>query len=402
MDNVVGLALVLDLVLVLLVVGNAVRGWHGGLLAGGLGLLGQVGGAALGLWAWPRVLGQLPGGFGALQQIVVLVVLVLLGAALGEAVLGTIGRRLRAHGIAMVHAVDRLLGAAGAVVVTVLVLGLLAVAVRPIVPAPWGQVLRDSRAVGAFTTVLPAPWQRAAAGLGQTLKSAGFPRVFIGPTPEPVLPAPTPDARATGSAGVKAAGASVVKVTSIGCGGVSSGSGWVSSDQRVVTNAHVVAGGTDLAVQVEGVGRPRRATLVAFDPKVDLAVLYVPGLTAAPLPTASALPDQADVVVAGFPGGGAYEVQAGRVRSTIRATGADIYDQPGATRQIYALRASLEEGDSGGPVLTTDGHVAGTVFARSVDDPQTGYALTDAQTSGLVDRSAHLVSEVPATACLHQ
>lgn len=401
MDNVVGAALVLDLVLVLLVLDNALRGWRSGLVAGGLGLLGQVGGAVLGLWAWPRVLTWLPAeGLGVFEQILVLVLLVLAGAAMGAAVLGGIGRRLSSHGIQAVHAVDRVLGAAGAAVVTALVLGLLATAVRPIAPPSWIPVMHGSRTLTALDAVLPAPVQRAASGLGKVLESAGFPQVFVGPSPEPVLPAEEPDAEAIASSGVEAAAASVAKVTSIGCGGVSLGSGWVSSPERVVTNAHVVAGGGELLVQLEGSRRARDARLVAFDPDLDLAVLYVPGLDAQPLPTADALPDQADVVVAGFPGGGDYEIEAGRVRGTIQATGADIYGDPGADRQVYALRTVLEQGNSGGPVLTPEGEVAGTVFARSAEDPQTGYALTDAQTSDVVDEAAGLVEQVPSGACV--
>lgn len=392
--------LVLDAVIVLLVVALALRGWRRGLLAGGLGLLGEIGGAALALSFWPQVQSWLAAqALGPGERTLVLVLLVFVGAAAGQAALGGLARRLRSHDNVVVHTGDRALGMTGSLIAAVLVLGALAAVIRPIAPAAWAETMDGSRAVTTSEALLPAPLRRAASGLGRIAKDTGFPRVFIAPTPEPTLPAHDPDSSITASAGVVAASASVVKVTSVGCGGEILGSGWVSSDERVVTNAHVVAGGTQFLVQVGGTGRPRRARLVAFNPDVDLAVLYIPGLTARALTTTSTLPDQSDVVVAGFPGGGSYTLLPGRVSGSLEAIGNNIYGQPGTTRTIYVLRAAVEHGDSGGPVLTRDGRVAGTVFARSLSDPGTGYALTDGQTSGFVDRAADDVAAVPSGAC---
>lgn len=401
MDDATWAPLVLDLVLVLIVLGSAVRGWRSGLIAGGLGLAGQIGGAAIGLWAAPRVLDWGPAAtLGSFERAVILVLAVLAAAAAGQALLGGLGQRLRSHGIQAVHGIDRLLGAAGATVVIALVLAVLAAAIKPIVPATWARTMDESRAVTTLAATVPDAWTRAASELTTVLDGAGVPLVFSGLTPEPVLPVQEPAAAVTGTAAVQAASTSVVKVTSVGCGLVSVGSGWVSAPERIVTNAHVVAGGTELMVQVGGSGRSRPATLVAFDPDMDLAVLRVPGLTAKPLARAGALADQAEVVIAGFPGGGNYQVLAGRVRGTLDATGGDIYGGTGVTRQIYALRVPVVEGDSGGPVLTPTGAIAGTVFARSASDAETGYALTNAQTATFVDRAAEKTGQVPVSACV--
>jgi S1-C subfamily serine protease len=45
-------------------------------------------------------------------------------------------------------------------------------------------------------------------------------------------------------------------------------------------------------------------------------------------------------------------------------------------RDVYSLYAKVRQGNSGGPLLTPDGKVYGVVFAKSLDDPETGYALT--------------------------
>jgi S1-C subfamily serine protease len=81
-------------------------------------------------------------------------------------------------------------------------------------------------------------------------------------------------------------------------------------------------------------------------------------------------------VVAGFPAGGPYQLEEARIRDTIDARGPDIYHRRQVTREVYSLYADVEPGNSGGPLLSLNGGVYGVVFAKSLDDPNTGYALT--------------------------
>ena len=190
----------------------------------------------------------------------------------------------------------------------------------------------------------------------------------------PVEP-PQPDT--TSGQGVQAAADSVVKVTGTAyeCGRGKEGSGWVAAPRRVVTNAHVVAGVDDPRVQVGGTGRSYPATTVAFDPRSDVAVLAVPGLAAEPLPTGGELSHGDSVVAAGFPRGGDYELEQGRVRAVIEARGTSIYGDPGVEREVYSISSDVEPGNSGGPLLSPSGEVVGTVFATSVTDESTGLSL---------------------------
>ncbi len=81
-------------------------------------------------------------------------------------------------------------------------------------------------------------------------------------------------------------------------------------------------------------------------------------------------------IVAGFPENGSYDVRSARVRGRINADGPDIYHRGEVRRDVYSLYTTVRQGNSGGPLLTEDGKVYGVIFARSLDDPNTGYALT--------------------------
>lgn len=69
-------------------------------------------------------------------------------------------------------------------------------------------------------------------------------------------------------------------------------------------------------------------------------------------------------------------MRSARVRARINPDGPDIYHRGTVRRDVYSLYATVRQGNSGGPLLTPDGKVYGVVFAKSLDDPDTGYALT--------------------------
>jgi S1-C subfamily serine protease len=178
------------------------------------------------------------------------------------------------------------------------------------------------------------------------------------------------------------------------------GSGAVIGLGKVVTNAHVVAGVSRPTVQVGGVGPQLPARVVLFDPKRDVAVLAVDGLRAKALPLAPGdLTKSADAVVAGFPGNRDFKAGAARVRNVISAVGEDIYGGPGVTREVYSLYADVEPGNSGGPLLSKDGRLAGVVFARSLDDPHTGYALTLGEVASDIQDGLDASAQVSTGGC---
>lgn len=143
-----------------------------------------------------------------------------------------------------------------------------------------------------------------------------------------------------------------------------------------MTNAHVVAGIDEPTVRVGGTGRAYEARVVLFDPDKDVAVLVVPDLEAPILPFDNSATRGNPAVVAGYPQDGGLDLQAATVANKIQARGKNIYGSEIVTREIYSIRSTVLPGNSGGPLLTTDGKVYGVVFARSTSDAETGYVLT--------------------------
>jgi S1-C subfamily serine protease len=221
--------------------------------------------------------------------------------------------------------------------------------------------------------VLPPPIA-IAADLRRALDATGLPDVFVGLEPVPAPPAtlPTdPQVRAIAANAI----ASTVKISGVACGFELTGSGVVVARDYVVTNAHVVAG-TD-ASTVDTEAGTVTGHVVLFDPELDVALVYAPGIGVASLRFATDDPPVgATGAILGYPGGGNLHVSAAAVSRDIRAVGRDIYDRNEVTRDVLELHATVERGDSGGPLVLADGTVGGLVFAQSRTTADVGYALS--------------------------
>jgi S1-C subfamily serine protease len=213
--------------------------------------------------------------------------------------------------------------------------------------------------------------------LDQDLDRNGFPEVFGGLGPTNVAQVAPPNPKLARSRAVRLAEPDVVKITGVAqaCSRQLEGSGFVYATDRVMTNAHVLAGVTSPTVQAPG-RPPLPAHVVLYDPQRDVAVLDVPGLGGTALQFADPIGRGQSAIVVGYPENGPFTAVAARVRSVQEARGPDIYQNHQVTRQIYALYSIVRPGNSGGPLLTPSGEVAGVVFAAAVDNARTGYALT--------------------------
>jgi S1-C subfamily serine protease len=215
------------------------------------------------------------------------------------------------------------------------------------------------------------------AALENSLRNSQFPNPFAALSPGAPPPAAIPPLVDT--PGIRKATAVTSKVIAFGCGGAEAGSSWPIGNDDVVTNAHVVAGSQRVEVDTTD-GNTHTAHVVLYDPNVDVAILHVPGLGQAALPTASTDPPRGVTGAAiGYPGGQAEKVTAAAVRGTETARGYNIYNSTLVDRDIEVLAAQIIPGNSGGPMVDTSGTVQGMVFAASTTDPNEGYALTMTQ-----------------------
>ncbi len=176
--------------------------------------------------------------------------------------------------------------------------------------------------------------------------------------------------------------ASVIKINGIApsCQKALEGSGFVVGPDLVMTNAHVVAGTSE--VTVDSPDGPLDADVVLFDPEEDVAVLRVSQLQAPVLPFApNPAESGSDAIVLGYPGGGPYTASPARIREIINLSGPDIYRTGTVQREVYTVRGSVRQGNSGGPLVNSNGEVLGVVFGAAVDDPDTGFVLTATEIS---------------------
>nr|WP_202486692.1 MarP family serine protease [Streptomyces sp. SID4985] len=359
----------------------AVVGYRQGFVVGILSVTGFLGGGLVTVYALPVIWDAVTGGRKVGTTLaVVAVVVVIVVASVGQALTTHLGGRLRRH---ITWSPARALDATGGALVNVaamlLVAWLLGSALAQTTLPTVGREVRDSRVLVGMDQVLPGQADIWFKDFTSVLAQNGFPQVFSPFSNEPIQEVQPPDpALARGAVAVRAQ-RSIVKVTGTAhsCGKVLEGTGFVFGDRRVMTNAHVVGGVEEPTVQIGGEGRTYEARVVLYDWRRDIAVLDVPDLTAPALRFSTEDADGGNgAIVAGFPENGSYDVRAARVRGRITANGPDIYHRGTVARDVYSLYATVRQGNSGGPLLTPKGKVYGVVFAKSLDDAETGYALT--------------------------
>ncbi|TFV79088.1 MarP family serine protease [Blastococcus sp. CT_GayMR20] len=390
---------VVDLVLIALALLFALSGFRQGLLVSSSSILGFLGGAVLGAQLSGPVADRIDGS--SVTRVFAALVVVLAGALLGQILAGAVGRAIRSHvtwePAKMVDSV------AGAVVSSAAVLLVAWMVASPLASSPFPQVssqVRQSALVQAVDAAVPDGVRNVYDNLREAIDRRGLPDVLDPLTPTQVRDVPAPDDALTASPVVASVQGSVVKVTGIApsCSRQIDGSGFVYHPERVMTNAHVLAGVTDPVVIAEG--EEYDATPVYVDELTDVAVLAVPGLPTVPL---TFTPERAesgdDAIIMGYPGGGPFYVGPARVRQGGEISGPDFRDTQNVERDVYALFGSVRSGNSGGPLFDTEGRVLGVVFASAIDDPNTGYALTAQEVAPAATAGSRTSAEVTTGPC---
>jgi S1-C subfamily serine protease len=395
---------VLDILLLVAAVWFAVVGYRQGFVVGILSVTGFLGGGLLAVYTLPVIWDAMTGREEVgTTAAVVAVVVVIVCASVGQALTTHLGNKLRRHITwSPARALDATGGALVNVVAMLLVAWLIGSALAGTTLPTLGKEVRGSKVLLGVSRALPEQADTWFADFSSVLAQNGFPQVFSPFADEPIKDVRPPDQTLAGSPVAQRAQRSIVKVTGTAqsCGKVLEGTGFVFADRRVMTNAHVVGGVDAPRVQIGGEGRKYDAKVVLYDWERDIAVLDVPDLRAAALRfTREDAAGGDGAIVAGFPENGAYDVRAARVRGRITANGPDIYHRGTVRRDVYSLYAVVRQGNSGGPLLTPDGEVYGVVFAKSLDDADTGYALTADEIRADIERGRTANEQVGTDGC---
>ena len=362
---------VLDWVLVVLVLAYAVSGYWQAFATGGL-LLGGL----LGIWLAPQLLGDAKP---ALWVSLAALFVVLICATFGQAILQFAGSRIRSRITWQpARALDAIGGAALSMAAVLVVAWALGVAVSGAKLPLASKEVRNSTLLQRVNAVMPADAVQALGAFNDVVGSSFFPRYLEPFAPERIVNVGPPPRGIRRDPDVQKASTSVYKIRGENvCQRGVEGSGFLYGNGRVMTNAHVVAGVRKPSVLAGGQEIPAR--VVYYNSDIDVAVLAVDGLRSPPLRfDKTAKPRQAAAVL-GFPQDGPYDVQPARIRGEQRLRSPDIYGEGTVVRQVYSLRSLVRPGNSGGPLVSSAGRVLGVIFAASVTDTNTGYALTSGQ-----------------------
>ncbi|MFC4124253.1 MarP family serine protease [Nocardia rhizosphaerae] len=389
----------LDIAVVLIALVAASTGWRQGAVASALAFFGVALGAVAGILIAPHILKHLSEGRSrVLGGILLIVLLVIVGEVAGM-VLGRAARSGIRNPFA--RSVDSITGAilqACTVLVAAWLLALpLATASQPNVAA----AINGSKVLADVNEVAPSWLRKLPNEFSKLLNTSGLPDV-IGPFGRaPIAAVEPPDASVLASPVAASLQQSVLRIRGVApsCQRALEGSGFVIAPERVMTNAHVVAGTN--TVSVDTARGALDATVVLFDPSKDIAVLAVPGLIAPVIPFAPEAADSGEsAIVLGYPGGGPYTASAARVREILDLTGPTIHRNGEVEREVYTVRGQVRAGNSGGPLVDADGQVLGVVFGAAVTDDDTGYVLTLNEVGPELSAAPASSTPVPTGACV--
>jgi S1-C subfamily serine protease len=387
---------ILDLLLVVALLSYLIHGLRNGFLVTLGGIAGFAAGAVAAFVSVPIVSGLVEDSGWRLTAIVATAVLLMIvGNGLGT----MIGRRIRSVvPFSPLRAADRLVGGGVNVVVSALVMSMLAFSIGALGVPFVSQQLAESKVIRFIDGVTPMPVKASMAQLRSAVIGEGIPTLLDGfGQSQPVA---VPDT-STDTPALNKAAASVLKIagTAYQCGQNQTGTGFVVAPGRVVTNAHVVAGVDEPVVETPG-GRALPGRVVYFDSQHDLAVVAVDGLRSEPLALAADLPSGSAAAFAGYPHGGPFQSKPATVQDIATVLVPDIYGKNASPEDVYRLAGDVQPGNSGGPLLTMDGQVAGVVFAKATTESSLGFAITMNDLSPVAAQAPGLGSAVSSGQCI--
>lgn len=387
---------ILDVLVILVLIAYAISGYIQGFVTNLVATIGLLVGGLLAISLIPKVMGdRTPTVSSSLIALAAVVGAAVIGQAIGTYVGTDIRDGLVWRPLRWVDAVG---GSALSMVAVLCAAWALGYAVSGTQIPFVSTAARDSAILDRVNGIMPDGATDILNAFNKVLDTNLFPRYLEPFENENIAAVGPPDPTSLNTPGVQAAANSVVKIIgSASCNRGIEGSGFVFANDRIMTNAHVVAGVSDPFVVV---GQRRiHAEVVVFDPDLDVAVLSVPGLGLNPLEFDGSGKAGEKAAVLGFPENGPFDARAARIRMEQRLRSPDIYDNGQVVRQTFSIRSLVRSGNSGGPLVSEDGKVLGVIFAASITDRSTGYALTADQVGKDAELGQNSTSKLSTGAC---
>lgn len=366
----------LDLIILLILIGYAISGYFQGFVVNLIATVGLLVGGLLAVALIPKLLS---GDSPTMSSSLLALGLVIGAAAIGQAVGAYVGSDLRdAMTWRPLRWVDAVAGSGLSIVAVLCAAWALGYSVSGTSIPYLSVASRDSSILQRVDAVMPKQATSVLRSFNEVLDSNIFPRYLDPFQSEDIVAIGPPDEATLARPGVERARDSVVKILGRAkCDRGIEGSGFAYADGRVMTNAHVVAGVSKPSIVIDDRRVPTRVVL--FDRKLDVAVLAVDDLDLDPLKFDTSGQEGQSAAILGFPENGPFDARAARIRNEMRLRSPDIYDRGQVIRQTFSVRGLVRSGNSGGPLVSEKGDVLGVIFAASVSNKSTGYALTAKQ-----------------------
>lgn len=389
----------LDYALIAIGIYSVYVGWWRGLIKSAFAILG----VGFGIWLSNSILEIYYGASSEIdtKRIAITTFVFMAGIAVGNifgTIVGNFVQRIIARG--PIKLVNKFGGAAFSALAWALVVWLISGFLTGLPISRITNLLNDSTVISKLDENAPDQLRSFVESARASITNSQLPEVaidaIVGPEVDP------PDPTILANANIANAIASVARIESISeeCNTKLSGSGFVIADNLIVTNAHVIAGINKPNVRIGGKGKAVSGEVIYFDPKIDLALIRTSKLSAPALSIGEELSRSDMAVVAGFPGGGSLTLIPARVKTVAKSVDSDIYGAGQVTRELYVLRADVQQGDSGAALINDQGKVAGVIFAASATESFVGYALTVTELQRALTLGANNTEPVDTGKCI--
>jgi S1-C subfamily serine protease len=379
-------------------------GWIGfkrGTLRIVLSIIGLLVGGALGALATPSLQSLFSDSAFGFRPTIGLTSMIL-GASLGMFLFGILGGFLRVVLLPfpLMKTIDSLVGFVLAVVAVASISSTLSSAAQVIPNKTVNNLFAKSQVISEIDQYLPDRFKNTAQKIQNVITNSPLPEVFRNMVESRITPSQLEDEVEIPEL-VKKAIASTVRIDGIAksCSAAMVGTGFIIANERVITNAHVVAGVKDPVITLSNNSTQLGGKVIAIDREKDVAIVFVPGLTGEKLTFIGPVTPYEIGFVVGYPNGGNLRTSAVSVSAEFESVGVDIDGNSEARRDVIVFGGDVRPGNSGGPLLNSQGQVLGMVFAADGQNENTGYALAPNELAKLISEKSLEIQEIATGSC---